>query len=79
MTKDDLLAFLKSDLGVDTSKLEDETALLSSGLVDSFSMIDLIQFVERASSAKVAPTDVSMDNLDTVKRILDFVARISAR
>jgi acyl carrier protein len=73
MTRDALMTYLNEKMGVDTSSLADDTPLFSSNLLDSFSMVDLIMFVEKEGGVTLNPTDVSLDNLDTVGRILAFV------
>ena len=60
-------------MGLDTASLADETPLFSSNLLDSFSMVDLIMFIEKESGVRLDPTDVSLDNLDSIDRILRFV------
>jgi len=74
MTRDALMHYLRDKMGVDTSSVVDDTPLFSSNLLDSFSMVDLIMFVEKEGRVRLNPTDVSLDNLDTVGRILAFVA-----
>ena len=36
-------------------------------------MVSLIIFIENSSGIKIKPTDVTLDNLDSVERILQFV------
>lgn len=73
MNRDTLVEYLRDKLGVDTSDLQDETLLFSSSMIDSFSMVDLIVFLETTANFKMKPTQVNLDNLDSVSRILAFV------
>ncbi len=73
MTRDSLRNYLKDRMGIDVSSLVDDTPLFSSNLLDSFSMVDLIMFIEEGSGVKLHPTDVSLDNLDSVERIFRFL------
>jgi acyl carrier protein len=66
--------YLGERMGLDTTSLADETPLFSSNLLDSFSMVDLIMYIEKESAVRLDPTDVSLDNLDSIERILRFVA-----
>jgi acyl carrier protein len=79
ITRDALLTYLREKLKIDTSKIEDDSALFSSGLTDSFSMVDLILFLEKTGGFKMNPLDVNLDNLDSVERILAFVGRLSTQ
>ena len=75
MTREALMTYLNDKMGVDTSSIADDTPLFSSNLLDSFSMVDLIMFVEKEGGVKLNPTDVNLDNLDSVGRILAFVGK----
>ena len=73
MNSDSLMTYLGERMGLDTSSLTADTPLFSSNLLDSFSMVDLIMFIEKESGLKLHPSDVSLDNLDSIDRILRFV------
>lgn len=74
LTKPELLEYLEGHARVDISELEDATELFSSGLVDSFAMVDLLQFLEKHTGSKMGPEDINLDNLDSIERILAFAA-----
>jgi acyl carrier protein len=71
------MAFLEEDLGVDTSGVDTETPLFSSQLIDSFALVTLMMFLEREAGIRIAPADVNLDNMDSVGRMLAYVARVS--
>jgi len=68
-----LLDYLTNNLGVEIADIDDETPLFSSGLLDSFTMVDVIMFIEQEGGIKLNPTEVNLDNLDSVSKILRFV------
>ena len=74
LSKDGLIDFFDKKLGVSSDSIDDETLLFSSGIMDSFSMVDLIMFIENEGGLKLSPTEVTLENLDSVARILHFVA-----
>ncbi len=74
----EIRSFLASDLGVDTSVLRDDTPLFSSGLIDSFSLVSLLSFIEDTAKIQMNPGDVSLDNLDSIDLILAYLQRIGA-
>jgi len=78
LSKDDLLEFLESDLGVDTAELDVDSPLFSSQLVDSFALVTLMMFLEREVGMRIAPADVNLDNMDTIGRMLAYVSRVAA-
>lgn len=62
------------------AELDDETPLFSSGLIDSFALVDLILLIERECRIRVGPTEVTLDNLDSIARILRFAGnRVEAQ
>ncbi|MCB9685960.1 MAG: acyl carrier protein [Alphaproteobacteria bacterium] len=79
LTADRILTFLRDDLDVDTEGVELETALFSSGRVDSLAMVDLMAFLEREGRFHLDIADVTLENLDTVGRMLTLVAERAAR
>ena len=72
--KDNLRAFLRDSLGVDTQYLDDSEPLFSSGILDSFSMVELLIFIEKSINKKLNPADISLENFDSVEKILHFAA-----
>ena len=73
VTAESIIDHLREDSGVETADLTPETLLFSTGLVDSFAMVDLVGFIETRCGAKMKPSDVNLDNLDSIGRILNYV------
>jgi acyl carrier protein len=76
LTEAVLLEFLKDSLGVDTKEIKSDTLLFSSGMVDSFSLVSLLTFIESNSEFRIDPIDVNLENLDSIDRILKFADRV---
>lgn len=75
VSRADLIEFLSEELAVDVSDVVDSTLLFSSGMIDSFALVDLIFFLEEHGGFRVNALDVTLDNLDSVERILAFAER----
>ena len=73
MLEDKIKQLLSEELGVEISDIDGSTQLFSSGIVDSFSLVSIITFVEQESGNQVSPEDVNLDNLDSIDRIVSFV------
>ena len=73
ISTESIIDHLRDDSGVDTTDLTPETLLFSTGLVDSFAMVDLVGFIETSCGGKMKPSDVNLDNLDSIERILKYV------
>jgi acyl carrier protein len=68
-----LLHFLQNELSIDATEITPRTPLFSSGLVDSFAFVSLLAYIESESGFRIEPTDVNLDNFDTIDRILAYV------
>jgi acyl carrier protein len=77
LTEQTLLAYLNKDLGIDTADISRTSPLFSSSLIDSFSLVSLITFVEEQTGIKVKPMDVNLENFDTIENILHYMDRVS--
>lgn len=77
LTAETLLAFLRKNRGTD-DPIEVDTPLFSSGLLDSASMVELMVFLEQETGISVSPADVTLDNFDSIGRILAYAERAAA-
>lgn len=68
-----LLEFVRQRSG--DSALGEDTPLFSSGALDSVNQLNLIMFVESGAGITVSPADVTLENFDCVRSILDYVSR----
>lgn len=74
--KDQVRTFLTSNFYVvDPAALEDESSLLDRGIIDSTGVLEVIFFIEETFGIKVEDSEMLPDNLDSIERITDFVAR----
>ena len=73
-----LISYLESTFGIDGSDLGDDTPLFTSGLLDSFSVADLLVFIEENGGFVVEPEEIVPENLDSVGKIVDYTSRKSA-
>ena len=75
--QDQIATFISADLLKDpTRKIAFDEALISTGLVDSFSLGDLALFIEEKFGARIDDTELTVDVFDTIE---ELVALISAR
>lgn len=50
-----------------------DTALLSSGLIDSFSLVDLAMFIEERFGARIHDTELNVQTFDTLGQLASLV------
>lgn len=66
---------LENELGCDLHRVENDTLLFSSAIVDSFALVTLLTHIEEEGAFRVNPSDVVLENFDSINRILAYVAR----
>lgn len=74
LDRQELRDFLATKTRADFSKVGDDDDLFSSGTVDSFAMVDLLVFLEKHTGKSLGLGDVDLEDLDSVERIMSFVA-----
>ena len=73
-------AFIVSNFYVsDPSELHGDTSLITGGFVDSTGMLEVISFLESECAIRIEDHEVTPENLETIDRIVAFVARKTAR
>lgn len=70
LTTEKLVTYLQETLHLDD--VDAQTELFSSGVLDSVAMMNVIGFVEETARFEVHPADVTLENFDTVERIVQL-------
>lgn len=61
-------------------EIADDTPLLSSGLLDSTALFNLVLWIEEKTGRPLDPTTIDIRReLDTVTRVLEYVGAASSR
>ncbi|MFQ5513659.1 MAG: acyl carrier protein [Myxococcota bacterium] len=68
-----ILAFLRERVEEDQETIRRDTALVSSGLIDSMDTVRLATHLERTLRLKIPDEDISVENFDSIARILSYV------
>jgi acyl carrier protein len=55
-------------------KLGDDDSLIKGGLMDSFSLVEVQLFIEETYGFRPDDVDMTVENMDTVRMIADYVA-----
>lgn len=59
--------------GGNPDELTDSTALISGGILDSISTLQLVTFLENQFGIEFKPNEVDQDNLNSIAQIANFV------
>ena len=77
--KDVILEYIKNEYldeeEAEDMKLDENTPLISSGIVDSFSMVSLKRFLEKKYSISIPDDQATPEAFNTVNNIIDLVHR----
>ncbi len=75
--KDVILDYIKNEYldeeEAEDMKLDENTPLISSGIVDSFSMVSLKRFLEKKYSVSLPDEEATPQAFDTVNNIIALV------
>ncbi len=77
--KDMILEYIKNEYldedEADEVQLDENTPLISSGIVDSFSMVSLKRFLEKKYSISIPDDQATPEAFNTVSSIIQLVSR----
>ncbi len=72
-----MIDYVKKNLLMDASEeIDVETPLVSSGLVDSFALIEVLLELEKVTKRKISPGKVGAKDMDTVSLMLKTAERV---
>lgn len=63
----------------DPAEVADDTLLVTSGLVDSTGMLEIVTFLETEFGIRIADHETTPENLESIARIAAFVTRKSGQ
>lgn len=78
----DVRSFIAENLTFsdDPDELDAELSMLEADIIDSTSVLELVSYLEERFEIEIDDKEILPDNLDSLKRIAEFVAaRLSAR
>jgi acyl carrier protein len=76
--KDVILKYIIAEYAEEGDEITHDTPLISSGLVDSFSMVSLKRFLEMKYQIAIPEEDATPETFDSVERIAGLVMRFRA-
>lgn len=68
-----LLKFVQEEVCIGDLQLAGDTDLLLTGAVDSLGVIRITQWLEDEAGIEVDPADVTLENFQTIDRMLAYV------
>jgi len=72
--KDELIAYIMKEFVEDPDEEINETTLLiSSGLIDSLSIVSLVAFIDKKFGVKIPDEKGTVDNFETINKIIETI------
>jgi acyl carrier protein len=69
-----LIIFIKKELSNDLdAEIKSNTKLISSGLIDSFSLVTLQIYIEKEFGVKIPAPRITADTFDTVEQMTSII------
>ena len=65
--------YMQEDLDIDTTDMTKDTLLFSEGVIDSFSLIALVTFIEITFNFRIGRTHVNLANFDSLGRMQRYI------
>lgn len=72
--KEELIEYIKKEFVEDPDEeIEETTPLISSGLIDSLSVVSLVAFIDKKFGVKIPDEKGTVDNFETVSKIIETI------
>jgi acyl carrier protein len=70
-----LVNYICQQTGLTSADISDDMPLFSTGVMDSFALVEMISFIESEAQIRVKTNDVILDNFDNVGAIMRFASK----
>jgi 2-hydroxymuconate-semialdehyde hydrolase len=72
--KEELIGYIKKEFVEDADEeIDENTPLMSSGLIDSLSIVSLVAFIDKKYGVKIPDEKGTVENFETVTKIIDII------
>ena len=69
-----LIEFIKNEfLSDDETEITADTKLISSGIIDSFSLVSLQSYIKREFGKKIPNPRMTVENCDTITQLIELI------
>ena len=70
-----IIDYLSEETGLDPASVTIDTPLFTSGILDSMDILKLLTFIEETCQIKIPTLEVSLETLDTIAKVREFMTR----
>ena len=72
---EDIAEYINEQILSEKTELVSDTALITSGLIDSISTLKLVEYIEDTYEIELEANEVTAENLDTIENIISLIDR----
>ena len=77
--KEELIEYIKKEFVEDPDEeIDENTPLMSSGLIDSLSIVSLVAFVDKKFGVNIPDEKGTVENFETVNQIIEIISQLKA-
>ena len=77
--KEELIEYIKKEFVEDPDEeIEENTPLMSTGLIDSLSIVSLVAFIDKKFGVKIPDEKGTVENFETVNQIMEIISQVKA-
>jgi acyl carrier protein len=70
-----LLTHIRENYIEGERSVDPDTSLFRSQILDSMRLVELVGFIEETFHVSVKPMDITLENLDTVSRMVEWIKK----
>lgn len=74
--REELRSLLSDSYGLTAEEFDESTALFSSRLLDSFTLVELVSFIEKREGVRFNASAFRLDNFDSIDRMVNAVTAL---
>ena len=72
--KEELIEYIMKEFVEDPDEeLDENTPLISAGLIDSLSVVSLVAFIDKKYGVKIPDEKGTVDNFETISKIIETI------
>ena len=71
--REQMLGYFSDNFGMDIDDIDDDTLLFTEGYLDSFSIVEVVVYLETTAEISINPSEVNLENLDSIGRMVSFI------
>lgn len=71
--RENLIEFLIENYHIDSDDFTKDTSLVTSGIIDSMGIIEVVEFLEKNHKVIIEDKDITTENFDSVTNIVNFI------